>query len=258
MNPRSRMKASGGLVRRVLHQGHGVLGQARPSRRPGEASATTARLESMADDEPRRKAAFPALRHSPAASLVTFGPVLVDHPDDAERHPHPRHPQAVRPHPALGDLSDGVGQGRPPCAGRPPWPPTRSSVRRSRSRAASTMPAASARSQVGPIGLDQRRPLLLQEVGREPERVVAHRARRPRHHPGRRPDAARELLQCGRGHRVRLQAPGRRGGRRPGCAGPSTPRRGRRAPGPGPWRRPRRPGPRSRPLPRAGSRRDGR
>ena len=36
-------------------------------------SATTARLESMAEDEPRRNAAFPALRHSPAASLVTLG-----------------------------------------------------------------------------------------------------------------------------------------------------------------------------------------
>ncbi len=36
-------------------------------------SATTARLESRADDEPRRKAALPALRHSPAASLVTLG-----------------------------------------------------------------------------------------------------------------------------------------------------------------------------------------
>ena len=36
-------------------------------------SATMARLDSMADEEPRRKAAFPALRQSPAASLVTLG-----------------------------------------------------------------------------------------------------------------------------------------------------------------------------------------
>ena len=42
---------------------------------------------------------------------------------------------------------------------------TRSSVRRSRSRAASTMPAASARSRSRLVGLDQRRPLLLEEVG---------------------------------------------------------------------------------------------
>jgi len=34
---------------------------------------TMARLESMAEEEPRRKAALPALRQSPAASLVTLG-----------------------------------------------------------------------------------------------------------------------------------------------------------------------------------------
>ena len=32
-----------------------------------------ARLEAMADDEPRRSTALPDLRHSPAASLVTLG-----------------------------------------------------------------------------------------------------------------------------------------------------------------------------------------
>ena len=36
-------------------------------------NATTARLESRAEDDPRRKAALPALRQSPAASLVTLG-----------------------------------------------------------------------------------------------------------------------------------------------------------------------------------------
>ena len=133
-------------------------------------------------------------------------------------------------------------------------PRTRSSVRRSRSRAASTMPAASARSRSRSVGLHQGRPLLFEEVGGQPQRVVAHRARRPRHHPGGRPDAARELLQCGRGHRVRLQGPGRRDGRRPGCGAPSTRRPARRAPGPGPWRRPRRRARRSRRRRRAGSR----
>ena len=34
---------------------------------------TMARLESIAEEEPRRKAALPALRQSPAASLVTLG-----------------------------------------------------------------------------------------------------------------------------------------------------------------------------------------
>ena len=36
-------------------------------------SATMARLDSRAEDEPRRKAALPALRHRAAASLVTLG-----------------------------------------------------------------------------------------------------------------------------------------------------------------------------------------
>ena len=35
--------------------------------------AATARLEAAADEEPRRKAALPAFRHRPAASLVTLG-----------------------------------------------------------------------------------------------------------------------------------------------------------------------------------------
>ena len=35
--------------------------------------ATIARLESRAEEEPRRNAAFPDLRQSPAASLVTLG-----------------------------------------------------------------------------------------------------------------------------------------------------------------------------------------
>ena len=35
--------------------------------------ATMATLERTAEDEPRSMVAFPAFRHSPAASLVTFG-----------------------------------------------------------------------------------------------------------------------------------------------------------------------------------------
>ncbi len=57
----------------VLHQAHGVdrqpgLGQAVP-----QGVAATTRLEEMAVDEPRSRTALPDLRHSPAASLVTFG-----------------------------------------------------------------------------------------------------------------------------------------------------------------------------------------
>ena len=36
-------------------------------------TAATARLDEMAPDEPRRKAALPDFTHSPAASLVTLG-----------------------------------------------------------------------------------------------------------------------------------------------------------------------------------------
>jgi hypothetical protein len=36
-------------------------------------TAVIARLERMAPDDPRRKAALPDFRHSPKASLVTFG-----------------------------------------------------------------------------------------------------------------------------------------------------------------------------------------
>ena len=41
--------------------------------RASRITAVMARLDSMADDEPRRKAALPDLRHSPAASEVTLG-----------------------------------------------------------------------------------------------------------------------------------------------------------------------------------------
>ena len=51
-------------------------------------------LESYADDEPRSSAALPRLEAEPAASTVTFGPRLVDHADDAERHADLAHLEA--------------------------------------------------------------------------------------------------------------------------------------------------------------------
>ena len=71
-----------------------------------------ATFDEIAPDEPRRNATLPLLMHSAAASLVTFGTVLVDDADDAERHPHPPDAQAVRADPAVGDLADRIGQRR--------------------------------------------------------------------------------------------------------------------------------------------------
>ena len=40
---------------------------------PSRSAAAMTMLEERADDEPRSSTAFPAFRHSPAASLVTLG-----------------------------------------------------------------------------------------------------------------------------------------------------------------------------------------
>ena len=73
-------------------------------------TATRAVLVRKADAEPRSSAALPLLRHSPAASTVTFGPGLVDDPDDPEGHPDLAQLQAVgQPRPA-DDVADRVGQ----------------------------------------------------------------------------------------------------------------------------------------------------
>ena len=44
-------------------------------------------------------------------------------PTTPEGDPDPLDPQAVGPHPAVDHLADRVGQARPPCAARRPWPP---------------------------------------------------------------------------------------------------------------------------------------
>ena len=241
------------LVRGVLDEGHGVLGQPRLHGGPAE-QRHDGPVGVEGGGRPAQEGRVARLEAEAGGVARHVRAVLVDHTHDAERDAHPGHPQAVGAHPALGDLPDRVGQGRhlAQAARHGPHPLLGQAqpVAGRLDHAGRLGPL-----QVGPVGLDQRRPLLLEEVGRQAQCVVAHRARRPRHHPGGRPDAARELLQCRRGHRVRLQAPGRHGGRRPGCAVPSTRWPARGAPGPGPWRRPARRGRRSRPRPRGGSRR---
>ena len=73
MTPRSRMNSTAASLRGVLDEHDRVVGQAGL----GDALAQHARRwpcsSEIAPDEPRRKAALPDLRHSPAASLVTLG-----------------------------------------------------------------------------------------------------------------------------------------------------------------------------------------
>ncbi len=79
-----------------------IAASGRPAaRRPSISAAWMARFERWLSEPPRRIAALPALRHSAAASAVTFGPALVDDADDAERHAHALDGHAVRPRPAL-------------------------------------------------------------------------------------------------------------------------------------------------------------
>ena len=61
-------------------------------------------------------------------------PALVDHADDAERHPHALDGHAVRPRPGFGDLADRIGEARAPRRGLRPSPRRagRSSASRSR------------------------------------------------------------------------------------------------------------------------------
>ena len=219
-------EGDGRLVRRVLHQRHGVLGQ--PGLHHGPAQ--------QRDDGPvgvegggraAQEGGVARLEAQAGGVARHVGPVLVDHADHAERHPHPRDPQAVGPHPALDHLAHRVGQrGHLAQAARHALHPLLGEAQPVPGRLGHA--GRLGPLEVGPVGLHQRRPLLFEEVGGQPQGVVAHRARRPGHHPRRRPDAARELLQCGRGHRVRLQGPGRPDGRRPGCAAPSTPPTARR------------------------------
>ena len=77
---------------------------------PSRSASAITWLDASADDEPRSRTALPDLRQSPAASLVTFGPVLVDDPDHAEGDPDPLDPEPVGAHPSVDHLADRVGQ----------------------------------------------------------------------------------------------------------------------------------------------------
>ena len=61
------------------------------------------------------------LQAQPEGVAGDVGAVLVDDRDHAERHPHPLDAQPVRPHPAVGDLADRVGQRRRRRGARWPW-----------------------------------------------------------------------------------------------------------------------------------------
>ena len=241
----------GRLVRSVLHQRHGIFGQTRLHCALAQ-QADDGRVGGDGGTRASQERCVPGLEAQPGRVARDVRPVLVNDPDHAEGNPHPRDPEAVGPHPAFRDLADGVAQPRhlaqpgrhapDPVLGQTQPVPGRLD------HAGRLGPL-----QITPIGLHERRPFPFEEVCGQPKGVVPDRARRPRHHPGGRTDAARELLQRGRGHRFRLQGPGHRDERRPGSGAPSTPRPVPRAPGPGPWRRPVRQARRS-PLRRQGGR----
>ena len=72
MNPSSCMKAT--AEARLVSSTSATASTGRPAlSSPSRRAAAMARLEEMADDEPRSSTALPDLRHSPAASLVTLG-----------------------------------------------------------------------------------------------------------------------------------------------------------------------------------------
>ena len=72
MYPRNRMKAV--AVSCEVSSTRATASSGRPAFTAAcRSKPTMAVLEVMADDEPRRNAAFPDFKHSPAASLVTLG-----------------------------------------------------------------------------------------------------------------------------------------------------------------------------------------
>ena len=73
-------------------------------------AATMAALLDRALDEPRSSTALPALRQMPGRVGGDVGAGLVDHPDDAEGHPHLAQLEAVGQRAAAQHLADRVGQ----------------------------------------------------------------------------------------------------------------------------------------------------
>ena len=75
-------------------------------------TSTSTVLESYADDEPRSSATLPLLSAEHGGVDGDVRARLVDHADDAERHAHLPHLQAVGQRVAAHDLADRVGQRR--------------------------------------------------------------------------------------------------------------------------------------------------
>ena len=151
-------------------------------------------LEARAEAEPAQEGGVARLEAEPGGVAGHVGAVLVDHADHAQRHPHPRNPQAVRPHPAVDDLAHRVGQrGHPPQAGGHRRRSARRSVAGDPGR---TPPCRRTRRGRGHPGWPPatRRRLLLEQVGRHAQGVVAHRSRGAGHRAASAAaDAARQL-----------------------------------------------------------------
>ena len=162
--PSSCMNSHRRLPARVGH-----VAPRRPRAGPTFASAsrrqaTMAALERGRGGRAPQHGGVARLQAQPGRVTGDVGPVLVDDPDHAERDPDALDPQAVGADPALDHLAHRVGQGRPPGAGRRPWPPIRASVRRSRSSSVAPAPSARARSRSVGVGCQQLGAALFEQV----------------------------------------------------------------------------------------------
>ena len=132
--------------------------------------------------------------------------VLVDDPDDAERDPDALDAQPVRPHVALDDLADGVGQGRDgpqPVGhrgdtrlGEPE--PVDHRRRRARLERAGDVVGVRAQDLVAPLDQAARRPARAPRPW--PRRATWRAAGRPPWHAGR--DRASEMVDIAQGYRA--------------------------------------------------------
>ena len=192
--PRSRMKAT--AVSCEVSSTSATASSGRP--------ALTAARRSSGDDGPvglegggraAQEGGVARLQAQPGGVARHVGPVLVDHADDAERHPHPASPAGRWAAPSPRSPRRRGRAARRPCAGRRPWrAPAPRSGAAGPGRPRPCRPPRPARDRPGwpppATGHSSSR----RSAARRRASSRTEPARR-RHDPGGRPDAARELLQ---------------------------------------------------------------
>ena len=120
MTPSSRMNSHRRLAAGILDEHDDVFGQARFPGRLAQAGHD-GHVGPQGRGRTPQDGGVPGLQAQTGGIAGDVGPVLVDDPDDAERHPDPLDPQAVRADRPLDHLTDRDRAGRPPGAGRRPW-----------------------------------------------------------------------------------------------------------------------------------------